>query len=90
MFITRDLRKYRDDKTVIKNPHKGWYWHYYDNGFNRPTYRDRRPEGEYYENFPGLNYLYIRIDWADINTAPDVYDWTEIDAVMDEWSKKRL
>ena len=88
MFITRDLRKYRDDKTVIKNPHKGWYWHYYDNGFNRPTYRDRRPEGEYYENFPGLHHLYIRIDWADINTAPDVYDWTEIDAVMDKWSKK--
>lgn len=35
-----------------------------------------------------MNYLYLRIDWADINIAPDVYDWSAIDEVMDEWSKK--
>ena len=47
MLITKDLTKYRDDRTVLRNPHKGWYWHYYDNGFGRDTYRDRWQEGEY-------------------------------------------
>ena len=28
-----DLRPLEDDKTVLKNPHKGWFWHYIDNGF---------------------------------------------------------
>ena len=88
MKKTWDLLRFRDDKTVLRNPHKGWYWHYYDNGFGRPTYRDRWQEGEYYEDFPGLHHLYIRIDWADINIAPDVYDWSPIDELMDKWGAK--
>ena len=57
-------------KTVLKNPHKGWYWHYFDNGVRRPLYRDKLPEGETYESFPGLNHLYLRIDWYDVQPAP--------------------
>ncbi len=76
-----------DDKTVLNNPHKGWYWHYYDNGFKRPIYRDKTSENETYANFPGLNHLYLRIDWADVQPEPDVFDWNEIDTVIDKWSK---
>lgn len=28
-----DLRLFADDAKILKNPHKGWYWHYIDNGF---------------------------------------------------------
>ena len=35
-----DLRLLVDDKTVLKNPHKGWFWHFIDNGYGRPFYRD--------------------------------------------------
>ena len=26
-----DLRPLMDDKTPLKNPHKGWFWHYIPN-----------------------------------------------------------
>lgn len=31
----RDLRPMADDKTVLENPHKGWYYHFLDNGYYR-------------------------------------------------------
>lgn len=44
----------QDDKTVLSNPHKGWYYHSIDNGLTRPTYRDGvtkedlpEPDGSY-------------------------------------------
>lgn len=42
----------------------------------------------YREDFPGLNHLYLRLDWADLQPEADKFDWTEIDEVMDEWGKK--
>ena len=41
-----------DDKTVLSNPHKGWYWHYYDNGMKRPIYRDKTPPEKHTGLFP--------------------------------------
>ena len=34
-----DLFEMRDEKTVLKNPHKGWYWHFIDNGFANIKYQ---------------------------------------------------
>ena len=34
-----DMRPFADDKTVLKNPHKGWFWHFIDNGFRHGFYR---------------------------------------------------
>lgn len=82
-----DLRPYEDDKTVLKNPHKGWYWHFIDNGFRHGAYRDRVKPGEYAEDFPGMNHLYLRFDWSDAEKEEDKYDFTFLDSIMDEWSK---
>ncbi len=30
-----DLRPLWNDRRVLRNPHKGWYLHYYDNGLKR-------------------------------------------------------
>lgn len=81
----RDLRHISDDKTVIENPHKGWYLHYIDNGMPREIYRDDIAEGDYLEYIPGLNIIYLRIDWADIEKDDGVYDWSEIDKIMEKW-----
>ena len=82
-----DLLPVRDDKTVLRNPHKGWYWHYIDNGCGRPAYRDPaiHAPGDYVKDFPGLNHLYLRIDWCDIEAEKGVFDWSYIDSIMDEW-----
>lgn len=84
----RDLRTLRDDKTILNNPHKGWYYHYIDNGMNRPFYRDQVPEGYYFEDVPGLRQLYLRLDWCDIEPEEGVFDWSYVDKVMEEWGSK--
>jgi len=81
-----DLRPFGDDKTVLRNPHKGWFWHFIDNGYRSPVYRDRIPEGSHMEEFPGLTELLLRVDWADIEKEEGVYDFGFMDRIMDEWS----
>ncbi len=83
-----DLRPFADDKTVIRNPHKGWFWHFIDNGFRGRRYRDRVRPGDYLENFPGLNHLYLRFDWSDVEKAEGIYDFGFLDAIMDEWGAR--
>lgn len=80
-----DLRTREDDKTIIKNPHQGWYIHYIDNGVNRKYYRDGIAKGDYLEDFPCLNHLYLRVDWADIETEEGKFDWSYMDSIFDEW-----
>lgn len=96
-----DLRDWQDDKTILKNPHKGWYWHYIDNGYGRAAYRDKNEKivykedgsfdleiSDFMEDFPGLNHLYLRFDWGDIEKEEGKYDWSYIDKIMEVWSKK--
>jgi len=82
-----DLRNIADDRTVLKNPHKGWYFHYISNGYGRPKYRDTIHEGDHLEWLEGLNMLYLRFNWADIEKEEGVLDWSYIDSIMEEWSK---
>lgn len=81
----RDLRFIQDDKIVLRNPHKGWYWHYIDNGYRRENYRAKHEKGDWLLDFPGLNHLYLRFDWSDIEKAEGVYDWSYIDEIMSQW-----
>ena len=82
-----NLRKYADELTIIKNPHKGWYWHYIDNGFFRGEYREAHAPNDHLTDFPGLNHLYLRFDWGDIEKEEGKLDWSYIDKIMDEWGK---
>ena len=80
----RDYRYLQDDKIVLKNPHKGWYWHFIDNGFMRPNYRQNIGDDTMLD-FPGLNHLYLRFDWGDIEKEEGVYDWGYIDSIIEKW-----
>ena len=81
----RDLRHMQDDKTVLENPHKGWYYHFIDNSMKNPKYRDGAREVKRFKT-PCMNHLYLRVDWGDIEYAGEgIYDWSEIDKIMDEW-----
>ena len=83
----RDLRALADDRRILRNPHKGWYWHYIDNGYPRPNYRRDHDPSDHLEDFPGLNHIYLRFDWGDIEKEEGVYDWSYIDSIMEEWSR---
>lgn len=82
----RDYRYLHDDVTVLKNPHKGWYWHYIDNGYGRPYYRDGIGDDRM-TDFPNLHHLYLRFDWGDIEKQEGVFDWSYIDEIIEEYSK---
>ncbi len=82
-----DLRGIADDRTVLVNPHKGWFWHYVDNGFSRPAYRANHNPDDRLTDFPGLNHLYLRFDWGDVETLEGQPDWSRIDRIMDDWGR---
>ncbi len=81
----RDLRRFADDKTVLTNPHKGWYLHFIDNGITRPAYRDEISGPADIANIPGMTFLYLRIDWGDIEKAEGVFDWSYVDQIIEEY-----
>lgn len=97
-----DLRDYQDDKIVLNNPHKGWYWHYIDGGYSHDSYRrdyetvHRDETGKVLSvdinddvcDFPGLNHIYLRFNWGDIEKTEGELDWSYIDAIMEAWAQK--
>lgn len=80
-----NLRPLIDDKRLLRNPHKGWYLHYVDNGFASPLYRSKIEAGDYLEDFPALNHLYLRVDWSDIEKEEGCFDWSQLDGIFEEW-----
>lgn len=80
----RDLRQLADDKTVLENPHKGWYYHFVDNSLKHGAYRDRVEKGARFVT-KGMHHVYIRFDWGDIEAEGEgILDWSEIDAILEE------
>jgi hypothetical protein len=73
-----------DREKLCENPHKGWYLHYYDNGLGK--YGDRLEPGDYLEDFPGLNHLYLRLAWSYLQPEEDRYNWDVIDRVIEPWT----
>jgi len=74
-----DLKGYQDDITVLNNPHKGWYIHYVDNGLNRTFYRDGIKKPDDIADIPGTKYLYLRLDWIDLEATEGNFDFSIID-----------
>ncbi|MBR6765564.1 MAG: DUF4832 domain-containing protein [Clostridia bacterium] len=79
-----DLSPYEDKTTVLKNPHKGWFWHFIDNGYGRVEYRQGY-DNDPVLDFPCLNHLYLRFDWGDVEKEEGVYDFSYLDSIMDKW-----
>lgn len=69
-----------DNKTVLKNPHKGWYLHYYDNGID--IYFDKENPFDLMEWFPGLNHVYLRLAWSYLEPEEGNYKWEILDEIM--------
>lgn len=84
--LYRDYTRISDEVTILKNPHKGFYYHYIDNGFTRPTYKNGIKYDKEIYDFPGMNHLYIRFDWSDVEKEKGIYDWSCIDDIMSRWS----
>ncbi len=81
-----NLEKYWDKETVCENPHKGWEFHYFDNGITR--YHNRLQPNDYLEDFPGLRTIYLRLGWAYLEPEEGKFNWELIDTVIYKWTLK--
>lgn len=70
-----------DDQRPIANPGKGWYHHILDNGIDR--YHVSNPS--VLESFPGMDHIYIRLAWSYLEPEEGKFDWSRIDALVDEY-----
>ena len=83
------LSRLQDDKTVLRNPNKGFYWHYIDNGYYRGAYRDKHDiENDDMSDFPGFNHLYLRVDWSDLEPQEGKFNWKIIDDIRAIWEPR--
>ena len=66
-----------DAERVLDNPHKGLYHHYYDDAGTRygGTPADLAA-------VPGLDHLYLRVPWAQLEPVEDDYDWALLDDII--------
>jgi hypothetical protein len=77
-----DLRSLWDTQTPLANPHKGWYQHFYEQGLFS-GYAPKQ-DGDL-TTFPGMDHLYLRIPWRDLQPAPGEFRWEVIDDVVRKW-----
>ena len=82
---TFDLTTKWDTVRVLKNPHKGWYHHYYDN-----THLAYKGTSADIEAMPGLDLLFIRLAWSYFEPSEGKYDWHYIDDLVNEYAAKGL
>jgi hypothetical protein len=78
-----NMEKYWDSDIVCKNPHKGWEFHFYDNGIS--NYGNRMKPGDYLKDFPGLANIYLRLGWSYLEPEEGKFNWQVIDTVINKW-----
>lgn len=78
-----NLERYWDSTLVCNNPHKGWTFHYYDNGIK--NYGNRMASNDSLPDFPGLNEIYLRLAWSYLEPEEGVYNWAVIDSIVTRW-----
>lgn len=79
------LKKRYDDEKICENPDKGWYIHYYDQGIGE-KYNSDLAQGDYLEDFPMLDHIYLRLAWAYLEPEEGNIKWELLDDVIDRWA----
>lgn len=80
-----DIRSLRDELKVCKSPHKGWYFHYYDQ--NLVNYSGKLAPDDFLLDFPGLNHVYFRLGWSFLEPEEGRYNWELFDSIIEKWRK---
>jgi len=76
--MTYDLGPKWSKVRVLRNPHKGWVHHYYDNDLS--IYPPRDPA--VLDAVPGLGLIYIRLPWSCFEPVEGQFDWHLIDEAV--------
>ncbi len=84
-YINLETAGILDYFRVCNNPHKGWYYHHNSNSFT--NYNSRTAPGDWLEDFPCLDHIYIRLAWKWFEPEEGKFNWAYIDSVAAEWTK---
>lgn len=82
--VSFDLKAHADAKTALRNPDKGWYLHYYDDG----TYNyGAQKSAEWILDYMSyLDHIYIRLPWCTIEPSEGQFQWSIIDTVIKDFA----
>lgn len=64
---------------IARNPHRGWYWHYFDNG----TWRYPETAGDWVSEFPFLETVFLRLPWCELEPQRGRFRWEILDRVIE-------
>jgi hypothetical protein len=81
---TIDLTPLWDSTAVLRNPDKGWYHHYFDNGIDKYLTKTDAD----LDDFPGMDHLYLRLAWSFLEPQENQFNWQVIDTVINHWVPK--
>lgn len=73
-----------DHATVLANPHKGWYHHWFDNGVAK--YPPRSDEDLL--ACPGLGLIYLRVPWCELEPERGSFRWELLDPIIERWAAR--
>ncbi len=79
-----DFADAADFASVQANPHKGWYYHWFDNCLDKYPLVDEAP----LLACPGLGLIYLRVPWCDLEPAEGDFRWELLDGVIERWAKR--
>jgi hypothetical protein len=94
-FVVTRYEAQWDSLTVLKNPGKGWYHHYYDCGTWAygiggdgigSNDAQRSDEWTLLPTFPGMDHLYIRLPWSYLEPQEGQFDWHLIDEAVNKYT----
>ena len=82
-----DMRPYAAPNVVLRNPGKGIYHHYIDNGYveNGDQHYGGTPES--IAAVSGINHLLIRIPWCYLEPAETRFRWEIVDNLVERFYK---
>lgn len=73
-----------DETRALKNPHKGWYHHLVSNNLNTYPVSNMTV----FDNFPGMDHVYVRIGWSYLEDGEGNYKWSVIDNLINQYTAK--
>jgi Beta-galactosidase len=82
--VKTDLQNNWDTVRPLKNPHKGWYHHFLDNGVHKYLVQN----DSILYSFPGMDHLYLRLAWAFLEPEEGKYNWSYIDNIVEKYVPK--
>lgn len=81
-----NLASFWDRSKICRNPHRGWYVHYFTN--SRDRYGASLDPNDNLDDLPGFSHIYLRLPWCDLEPREKDFRWEILDEVLERWEPR--